>query len=342
MDTSDLIIDVFTPYYCDNKKSRKTIEEYGGKLIEIGFPFEPGRSRRNICKPLAACLNKDSYDVVHIHSGSISVLALAAMTAKKNGIKKIIVHSHSTGIKKNMKYKLTKLAMTPLLDLCPTDYCACSKKAGEWKFSKRSMKKLIILKNGVDLEKYGYSSKTRKEIRTQLGLKQDDYIIGHTGRFSTQKNQEFIIELLAQVMALVPEAKVIFVGDGETMPKIQELVKQRNVDKSVRFIGNVDNVQDYLQAMDVFVFPSRFEGLGIVGIEAQVNGLEVIASTNVPQELKITPLVKYFDLNDQNQWVSEIVRARNNKRQDVREEVIRAGYDIRKTASQLLNLYQNH
>ena len=340
MDRDGLRIDVFTPYYCDNEHSRNMVRQYGGELFEIGLPFEPGKSRTNIYQPLAAHLKENGYDVIHIHSGSISVLALAALAAKRAKAKKIIVHSHATGTNKTIKYRLTKACMTPFLNDCPTDYCACSAEAGEWKFSRKAMKKLIILKNGIELDRFRYSQETRRFVRENLGIGQDDFVIGHVGRFSLQKNQEFIIELLSQLKNRIPGIKAVFVGDGETMQAIRDLVQKKDLADSVRFIGNVGNVQDYLQAMDVFLFPSRFEGLGIVGVEAQANGMRVIASTNVPKDLGITSLVEFISLEDKQKWINAILQTQNQRRTDVSEQLRAAGYDVKDTADEVRNLYR--
>lgn len=339
MDMSDMLIDVFTPYYCDNEESRKTVQKYGGELTEARLPFAPGKSRGNICEPLAEQLKKKQYDVVHIHSGSISVLALAAMTAKKNNVKKVIVHSHSTGIRKDLKYKLTKQLMTPLLDFYPTDYCACSVEAGEWKFSRSAVKKMLVLKNGVDLERFRFSPEIRRKMRGQLGIGPDDYVIGHVGRFSFEKNQGFIIDLMKDIRDQGISAKAILVGNGETFEQIQKQAAGYGLTENVLFIGNVSNVQDYLQAMDTFVFPSRYEGFPIVGVEAQANGLPVIASKNIPEGLQLSPLVRFCDLDDRQSWIDEIKEARSMGRTDVTEQLKLAGYDIEDTARVVRNIY---
>lgn len=342
IDMDNLKIDVFTPYYCDNELSRKTVEDHGGRLTEIGLLFEPGKSRTNIYKPLISHLRKNKYDVVHIHSGSISVLALAALAARRAKTKKIIVHSHATGNGKTLKYRLTKIIMTPLLDFCPTDYCACSKEAGAWKFSHRSVKKLVVLKNGVDLERFRYSPETRQKIRDQYGIKQDNYVIGHVGRFSYEKNQQFIVDLIKEIKTEIPSAKAMLVGAGDTLKKTKEQAQKNGLKEDIFFIGNVNNVQDYLQAMDVFVLPSLFEGLGIVGVEAQAAGLNVIASTNVPQALKLSSLVQFISLKDVQRWKRETIKAVNNGRLNVSKQIRLAGYEIRETAAQLQKIYQGN
>ena len=339
MDLSDLEIDVLTPYHCDNEHYRKILEDLNGHLYALDIPFTPGKSRGNIFVPLKSFLQEKDYDVVHIHSGSISILALAALAAKICKIKTIVVHSHCAGERKTIKYRLTKAAMTPLLDRCPTDYCACSVEAGKWKYSTKIIKKLVVLKNGVDLDKFCFSEKTRKQMRMDLGLDNEDFVIGHVGRFSYQKNQEYIIDLLKLIKPIIPRSKVLFIGSGETMEQIKLIVKENGQEDDVLFVGNVNNVQDYLQTMDLFVLPSRYEGLPIVGVEAQAAGLHVITSTNVSKEMDITSQVEFIPLENIEKWVNAIEENRNGIRMNTRARIIQAGYDINTTAIELKKIY---
>lgn len=339
MDLTNLKIDVLTPYYCDNEFYKQLIEELKGEMICLNLLFEPGRSRNNIYKPIKEYLKHNHYDVVHIHSGSISVLALVSLAAKKEQVNKIIVHSHATGNRKNPKYRITKFLMTPILDRCPTDYCACSIMAGEWKFSNRAMKKLFVLKNGVDLNKFRYSSEIREIMRDRLGISKNDYVIGHVGRFSYEKNQQFIIGLLKAVKSSIPEAKALLVGSGDTMDAVRKLSEESGLTESVLFTGKTNDVQDYLQAMDVFVLPSLFEGLGIAGIEAQANGLSVIASENIPSEMAATSLVHFINLENMQDWNKAILEAQSRQRECVQNELKKQGFDIHDTAKQIEKMY---
>ena len=339
MDLTGLQIDVLTPYCCDNEYYRNILTGLKVNLFELNLPFSPGKSRGNIYRPLVLFLKRNQYDVVHIHSGSISILALGSLAARQNKIKKIIVHSHCTGASKKLKYHITKQVTSLILLFCPTDYCACSREAGAWKFPAKTLNKLKILKNGIDLDRFQYSPETREEMRKELGIGPDDYALGHIGRFSYQKNQEFIIDLAGELKIVFPQIRVILIGSGETMQQIKNRVREAGLNDNVLFVGNVNNVQAYLQAMDVFVFPSRFEGLGIVGIEAQAAGLPVIASTNVPEELGVSSLVQFVDLSNKDLWITSLTEARERARQDVREKLRYAGYDIRNTSEQIRKLY---
>ena len=341
MDLTDLKIDVLTPYYCDNEHYRKTLEDLGGRLYTLDLPFSPGKSRGNIYQPLISFLKDHSYDVMHIHSGSISILALASLAAKRRRIPKIIVHSHAAGNNKNLKYRITKAVMTPLLNCCPTDYCACSTEAGEWKYSGKAMKKLVVLKNGIDINRFRFSEDIRKKMRKQMNISDADFVIGHVGRFTYEKNQKFIIELLQKVKESIPAAKAILVGTGEARQSVEDMAKEKKLLGDVIFAGNVTNVQDYLQAMDVFVFPSLFEGLGIVGVEAQAAGLPVIASLGVPRTMQLTDNVRFISLDKMKAWCDAIDFLKDITRQDQGRQIRENGFDIQDTAKEVEMLYKS-
>lgn len=340
MDTDGLHIDVLTLYYCKNKQYEKIIETKGGRIISLGLPFKPGKSRNNLYMPLLKYLESEKYDVLHSHSGSISVLALSAKAAQKAGIKKIIVHSHCAAEKKTLKYRAVKFAMSFLMNSCPTDYIACSRVAGEWKYSRNIVdNKLKILKNGVDLEKFAFNQEKRDRLRAKFGFKNTDFVIGHVGRFSYQKNQEFLIKIFKAVKEKEEHSKLLLIGDGETLENVKKLAKDARLDKDVFFIGNTNSVNDYLQIMDVFVLPSRYEGLPIAGIEAQASGLPTLVSENVSNELGITDCVQYLNLENEDAWIKAICEQKGRVRQKTAERMRDAGYDIKMTAANLRNIY---
>lgn len=341
LDHEKLDIDLLTPYYCDNTYYEDIVHSYNGNIYTFGLAFEPGKSRFNISEKIDRFFREHLYDVVHIHSGSISVLAIMSKYAKKNGIKKIIVHSHCAAEKKSLKYRLTKLAFSPMMNSNPTNYCACSMVAGEWKFSKHVVQSsLKILKNGVDLEKYSFNPEIRVCMRKKLGIPENAFVVGHVGRFSYQKNHEYLISVFASVLKQCKDAVLMLIGDGENRQDIEEQVKTLNRDLNVIFCGLVNHVNDYMQAMDVFVLPSRYEGLPIVGVEAQAAGLPVITSTNVSDELKITDAVTFLSLESgTEQWAQNILRYKNQARQDYSDQMKAQGYDIRSTAKEIEDLY---
>lgn len=343
IDDKDVQIDFLTPYYCSNETYRSTVEQRGGKIICLDLPFLPGKSRFNIAKPLKRFLKSNKYDVVHIHSGSISILAIASRVAKRCGVKKIIVHSHCAAEHKTLKYRLIKMYTSAVMNSCPTDYCACSLVAGEWKFSKRIVKnKLIILKNGVDLNEFSYNSDVRKELRSRFGFEDDTLVLGHVGRFSYQKNHEYLLKILVELKEIGVKCKLILIGSGELFDEIKEQTEKDEITDDIIFVGNVDDVANYMQAMDIFVLPSRFEGLPIVGVEAQAAGLPCVFSQAVTDEVKLTDAVKFLPADDASvaDWCRTILDLSKEARQDNSVVLKEKGFDINKTAKKILTIYK--
>lgn len=336
-----LVIDMLTPYYCDNSYYEDIVKSFGGTIYTFGLSFEPGKSRFNINDKIDAFFKEHPYDVVHIHSGSISILCIMAHFAKKNHVKKIIVHSHCAAEHKTLKYRLTRMASYPYIMSAPTDYCACSVVAGEWKYPKAIVDhKLKVLKNGVDLEKFAFNEETKCEIRKKLAIPEDAFVLGHVGRFSYQKNHEYLIRIFAEVRKRNEHAVLMLIGDGENKPDVKKQIEELHLTDSVRFCGLVNNVNDYMQAMDVFVLPSRYEGLPIVGVEAQAAGLPVITSVNVPEELEISDLVTFLELKeDVSEWADKILSYEGKEREDASEQIRSHGYDVQFTADEIEKMY---
>ena len=186
----NLHIDCLTAYEWGNESYRQIVKEHGGAAYELGIPFQPGKSRMNIADPFRKFLKNHTYDVVHIHSGSISALAVMASVADKAGVKKVIVHSHCTGDNDNLKHKVLRFMASFSMSKHVTTYCACSKEAAEWKFVSRYARQACIIKNGIDTERFAFNPNKRKEYRKKLGINEDCFVVGHVGRFSYQKNHE--------------------------------------------------------------------------------------------------------------------------------------------------------
>lgn len=338
MDMAHFHIDCLTAYDCRNERYRSIIEEKGGKIYSLNLPFAPGKSRRNIRKPFASFLNEHKYDIVHIHSGSISVLSIMAEVADKLGVEKVIVHSHCTGEIDNLKHKflryLASLSMRKHVDL----YCACSKAAAEWKFESRYARNALIIKNGIDIEKFSFSAKRRDEWRLKLGYSDNCVVLGHVGRFCYQKNQSFLIELMTKLNNTDLDYRLLLVGDGEDRNILENLIKERNLEGKVILAGSVHNVEDYLQAMDIFLFPSLFEGLGIVVIEAQAAGLPVITSDAVPEDALCSDVMSRIPL-DIKMWTEKIEKMQKYYRENNDDHLIRNGYDIGETSRVVGALY---
>lgn len=343
IDRNKVKFDFFTPYYCDNMKMREKIELYGGEVIAQGKNFETKKRKRFFVQELTKFLKKSKYDIVHIHSGSIFVLAYGAKIANKYGARKIIVHSHCTGVD-NIKYKIVKMASEKIFIDNATNYLACSREAAIWKFPQSIIEneKFVVIKNGIQLEKFKYLEKIRTEYRSMLDIKDNEFVIGNVGRFEIQKNHEYLLEIFEELSKKMTNSKLILVGTGTLKEKIIKQIKEKKLQNKVIILEKRDDVNKILQAMDVFVFPSFFEGLGIVAIEAQAAGLHTICSENIPPEANMTDLFHKLNISDGKEvWVNEILKYIKYERSDRVELLRKNGYEARESAKIIENIYLN-
>ena len=259
----------------------------------------------SVYKSFKQYLLDNKYRFVHIHSDTAWKMLVYYLAARHAGIKNIVVHSHSSGI--NGHYRkinyLLHLLCKPIIKKAKYR-CACSDVAAVWMFG--TTKNVTIIQNGVDIKKYKFSKEKRNEIREQYELKGEKKIIGSVSDFSYPKNPEFIFKLI-QKFRNNDDYHFMLVGNREGC-KLKEWVETDKEIKNVIFVGQVTNVEAYLSAMDVFILPSRFEGLPMCALEAQVNGLYTIISDKVTAE---TENSKYFGRLklDEKLWFDEIVNA---------------------------------
>lgn len=285
----------------------------------------------------------DDYQVVHMNASSKNFLLLKY--AKKYNIPVRIAHSHNIDFQtKNPIKKLIGNILKLPMRKYATDYFACSTIAGEWLFGKKNIdnKKVKIINNAVDYEKFKYNEKTREKIRKEFNIKKNDLLIGHVGRFTNQKNHTFLIDIFFEITKQNKKAKLIMVGIGEKEEEIKQKVKDLNIEDKVIFAGFRNNINELMQAMDVFLLPSLYEGLGIVLIEAQAAGLPSITSDKVvPQEAKISKLLHYIPLEEnEKQWATKILES-SLERIDTKKEMQKKGYLIEQTAKYLEKFYIN-
>lgn len=275
------------------------------------------------------------YKVVHLHSSSKNFMVLKK--AKKYGIGVRIAHSHNIGFqsKNKLKIMLGDIFKKPLRKYA-SDYFACSQLAGEWLFGDE---KVTVIHNAVDYEKFKFNEKRRNELRKELGL-EGKFVVGNVGRFTNQKNHEFLIDIFDEIHKRNKNAVLVLVGTGEKEQKIKEKVQKLGLDKNVLFLGFQNNVNEYMWIMDCFVFPSVFEGLGLVLIEAQATGMKCFTSKDVvPEEAKVSELLEYVSLEKTAEEWAEVILNSNFERKDIRNELENKGYLIEQTAHQLESFY---
>ena len=231
------------------------------------------------------------YDIVHSHLDCMSAYPLKI--AQKHGVKVRIAHSHSKSQDKNLKYPI-KLLSKHLIPKYATHLFSCGKEAGDWMFGGNAY---TVLNNAIDAEKYRYDCQIRNQVRDELKISKSDFVIGHVGRFNPPKNHPFLIDVFKSVHDKNRNSKLLLVGTGNGQSNIREKVDNLGLSNSVFFLGNRGDVNRILQAMDVFLFPSLYEGLGIAALEAQAAGLPCIISDSVPSECRVTDLAESLDLN---------------------------------------------
>ena len=309
------------------------IESLGGKLYRLPrlVPWSKG---------YLAALNHffdehPEYKIVHVHQDCLSSVILRA--AAQHNIPVRIAHSHNANQDKNLKYPI-KLWYKRSIPKYTTNLFACGKDAGDWMFGGAPYQ---IINNAIDATAYSFNPKKRIEMRHQLGLA-DKLIIGHVGRFNPQKNHLFLLDIFAALLKKEPNAVLLLVGGGEDMLKIQAKAHALGIAEHVRFLGVRSDVADLMQAMDVFVFPSLYEGLGIVLIEAQAAGLPCVVSDTIPREAYLTDLVTAERLSSSTEtWADNILEKRNFPRTDRRAEIAAHGFDITTEAVKLQEFYIN-
>ena len=339
IDMSGMTIDVLTPYNCDNAGFVGLIESKGGRVYSLGLKFKPGKSRRLLLKPIKKFLEDNSYDVVHIHSGSISVLAYVAKAANSVGVKKIIVHSHSSGVS-NIKHKLIHFYFGFMLKSNATDFLACSKTAGVMKYPKSIViGKLLIIKNGINVRDFQFDRDSRTEMRKRLGVSDYAFVIGHVGRFSEEKNHRFLIDVFSEIHKVIVNSKLVLIGDGDLKNDIKNMVMEYGLEESVVFTGNVDSIHHYYQMMDVFVLPSIYEGLPFVALEAQATGIPCVFSKGVPETAVLANNVYRIDIKEKAAWVELLLSQVNTFPQDNSLSIRKAGFDIMDTVGQIKRIY---
>ena len=275
-------------------------------------------------------------EVIHAN-GNSATLAVEMLAAKLGGCKKRIAHSHNTRCDQVRADKILR----PLFYATYTDALACGEDAGKWLYKNRPF---TVLKNGRDVDRFKFDDAKRQTMRKQLEIG-ENLAVGHVGGFVPQKNHGFLLQIYKSLAEKDPTVKLFMIGDGTLHQEIKDKAEELGLMKNLVFTGNIDNVPDYLNAMDVMVLPSLFEGLPLVAIEWQINGLPVIMSDTITKECIFTHNVKQMPLQDSaDKWADEIyalVKKENRKQQskDGIKAVTEAGYNIKDSARELKKIY---
>lgn len=316
----------------DGKKDYdEEIIQLGGRIYHLP-PLNPFDRNGYIKKLDEFFATHKEYKIIHSHLDCMSTYPLKA--AKRWGIPVRIAHSHNTSQEKNLKY-FVKLYSKQMLPKYATDFFACGEDAGKWMFGNR---KFIILKNAIDAKQYLYSNERASEMKAKFNI-QDKFVLGHIGRFNPQKNHEFLVDVFSEVHKKNNSSILLLVGMGELEEKIKDKVHKLNLDSDVIFLGVRSDIPDILQAMDVFVFPSMYEGLPVALVEAQASGLPCIVSDRVTKEIAITKGILYLSIDERKQKWADIILSQNLKRKNEYELIKKTNFDIDVNARWLEKYY---
>lgn len=279
------------------------------------------------------------YRIVHSNMNTLSAFSLFAAWAAGAPVR--ILHNHSTSSPGETKRNIMKFILRPFARLFANHYLACSRLAGEWMYGRKMMDsgKVTIVNNAIDLKKYAFNPQKRKHLRKDLELT-DEFVIGHVGRFMFQKNHEFLIDIFAEAYKQNPHMALLLIGDGPLRPAMEEKVRKMGLTDHVQFLGLRNDVQDLYHVMDLFVLPSHYEGLPVVGVEAQANGLPCLFSTKVTKEAYLTHSAQFWDLEKgASKWAEEIISIKCERNKKAGEELRQAGFEINKEAEKLVKFY---
>lgn len=293
------------------------------------------------CKAWRELLSNYHYDIVYAHSTNSASIFLKI--AKEYGCK-TIAHSHSTGYRGNLLERYAKKFFASGVNQVADYWFACSDKAAErlYGVDYNMYPHYYNIPNAIDSEKYRFNPNIRKNIRAQIGVKDDEFLCGHLGTFSAPKNHKFLVDVFAELVKQNPNAKLVCCGAGALMPVVKEQAKELGILEKIIFPGVVNNANDYLMAMDCFVFPSSFEGFGIAILEAEAAGLPIVMSDVVPSDVDLTSLVHRISLSDTpKSWADRILSVNVSDREIYNSAISETKYNIKKTVKEFEKLYIN-
>lgn len=308
-------------------------KKYGCNIIKVDRARKQGVYKA--IKKYRTIIKQGKYDIVHSHIGFGSVLPVIACVGLKNS--RIITHAHFDNFEAG---KLTQMLGHILFNIFPCKKLACSYGAGLALYGKYS--KFLFVKNGIDSEKFAYNENTRNQIREELGITSDTFVVGTVGRMQYQKNHEFLINIFNDIKSKNPNSKLFLVGDGELHEKIQKQVDEFGLHNDVIFLGIRNDVDRILQGLDVFIMPTRFEGLSLALLEVECAGLPCLTTDVVPKEAKVTSNFHFLSLNDTpQQWADIALKYKNSERSNGLKKIEKCGFDKVSAAKAWFEIYEN-
>lgn len=314
------------------------IESLGGKIYRLPavHPLNLKKYRAEVSKFFEM---HPGYDIIHGQNSELGVFIYEE--AKRRGVPVIIAHAHNAPHFRDYDLKfffreIWKRRMRQSI----TSQFTCGNEAANWLFGKKRAADSFLMNNAVDTEKFRFNAEICEDLRKKLNQVQTTNII-HVGRFNKQKNHLFLLQIFAELLRKDPLHHLFLVGEGELLPQIQQAVNKRSLQENVTLLGNRNDVRQLLHAMDVFLFPSLFEGLPVSLVEAQASGIQCVISDGIPQEAILVPeSVTVVSLKQNARyWAEEITKLKFNLRKDVSGIILQKGYDIKENARKLEEKY---
>ena len=316
---------------------KKIIKQLNGNII-----FVPSYTKLfHYIKTLTKLFKTNNYNIVHSNINTLSLFPLYA--AKKAGVPIRIAHSHSTSNKKEHFRNLIKNTLRPFSKIYATHYFACGELAGRYQFGNRAFnsQKVTIIPNAIDFDKFQFNEQARNEIRKKFNISKDTLVIGHIGRFNTQKNHTFIIDIFHELHNHNENSILMLAGSGPLENSIKNKVKKLHLENNVIFLGQCNYAHRLYSALDVFILPSLYEGLPVVGIEAQANGLPCVFSDSITKDVSFIKNNVFLSLKDSaKEWSRQIsMLPLTTQRHAMVKNNLNSYYDIKKASNKLLSYY---
>lgn len=322
-----------------DEELRAYLAQYRSELYAISGLKHPIKQFQQVCE----ILQKKPYDMVYFNV-STAIDCVAAFAAKKTGIPKRVIHSHSSGndcenVVQRFIYNMVHRVCKLIFYKAGTRFYGCSVKAGEWIFPKKivNSEKFEVIYNAVDSSRFQYNSAVRKEMRQELKFEDENlFVIGHIGNFCYAKNYPFLVEIFEQMQNRKKESRLLLVGTGVELEEVKNMVQEKGLGDVVYFLGWRPDTDRLYQAMDLFLLPSKFEGLPVVGVEAQYTKLPCIFSDSITKEAKIQDHCYFLSLSDSpEEWAEFILRHRSYQRDEVKLTKEAKQYDLDTQKKQL-------
>lgn len=311
---------------------KNIIEKKGDKIYVLpSFTF---KNLNRIKQDINKIFKEEKYDIIHCHQANAAYFYFKI--AKRYNINCRILHSHQSKAADKFFHALRNYPLLLLGKKYSTSYFACSDLAGKYLFGKNYK----IINNAVDIQKFAFNDYLRSTVRNQYSIPKDAFVVGHIGRMCPQKNQAFLLDIFAEIIKKDKNSFLFLIGDGEDRQYLFDKAKKLGIYKNVLFTGSVNEPYKFYSAMDVFVLPSVYEGLPVVGVEAQCNGLPMVVSENVTQELKLLPTTRFVSLKElPAEWAKKCLKLSRDT--STKEQIVLGGYEINTESEKLIKIYKS-